>query len=535
MRSRFVGSSLVILALTAASCIDHLEQADGDPLGVSDAPASVTVEPGESTLAVGETVQLGATVRDGGDAVLEVPVTWSSSDPDVATVSDGGLVRAEAPGSAKITATAGPAAGSADVVVENAAPSVTISAPAGESVTEGATVTFQGTATDPEDGELTASLSWTSDRDGTIGSGGTFQRSDLSVGVHRIVASAADRQGVRAADTASVTVGAAPENASPEVEMVLPYDGAVFPEGSVTSFVGVATDAEDGVLSGSSLVWTSSLDGRLGTGRSFARSNLSVGVHQVTLTATDSRGATATDRATITVESAQQAISSLVLTPDFLIVDVGATRASPFTIRDGDGASVPAAALSWTSSDDGRAVVDGSGSVTGVQAGQADIVARAGDVSDTARVAVAGPADLVGTALVGGAWSVVVTRGAEITVPLVLDMTRVSPNGDLGEAKLELSFDKSFLAVQSVRAGAGFERNDDDDDDWKDKIELHLEADSPAGQGVVTLAVVVFRVRSDAPSGAGGSLKLKFTDRPRDTDEDRYRNPITVGARLRVR
>ena len=40
------------------------------------------------------------------------------------------------------------------------------------------------------------------------------------------------------------------------------------------TFEGYATDSEDGDLSGESLVWTSSIDGQIGTGVSVTKDNL---------------------------------------------------------------------------------------------------------------------------------------------------------------------------------------------------------------------------------------------------------------------
>ena len=76
---------------------------------------------------------------------------------------------------------------------ENNAPGVMITTPEDGSVfTQYDTITFTGTAADAEDGELTTSLSWTSSINGTIGSGSSFLRSDLSVGIHTITASVTD-------------------------------------------------------------------------------------------------------------------------------------------------------------------------------------------------------------------------------------------------------------------------------------------------------------------------------------------------------
>ncbi len=50
-------------------------------------------------------------------------------------------------------------------------------------------------------------------------------------------------------------------------------------------FKGSAFDLEDGALSNSSLTWTSDIDGFLGTGRVFTTTDLTPGIHSITLTA----------------------------------------------------------------------------------------------------------------------------------------------------------------------------------------------------------------------------------------------------------
>ena len=114
---------MATLALAAPTCVlwaiacgdGGTEPAPPDP----PRPATVSVSPASVELAaVGETVQLSAEVRDqNGNAVTGVTVTWSSSTPTVATVSETGLVTAVINGQATITATAGTASGAAAVTV----------------------------------------------------------------------------------------------------------------------------------------------------------------------------------------------------------------------------------------------------------------------------------------------------------------------------------------------------------------------------------------------------------------------------------
>lgn len=75
----------------------------------------------------GQTVQLVAVVEDaGGTAIPNAAVTWSSSDPAVATVDATGQVTAVENGLAVITATSGDASASADVRVSRLPHTITI-------------------------------------------------------------------------------------------------------------------------------------------------------------------------------------------------------------------------------------------------------------------------------------------------------------------------------------------------------------------------------------------------------------------------
>lgn len=88
----------------------------------------------------------------------------------------------------------------------NTAPNVTITAPTSGSVfDEGTSISFTGSASDTEDGDLTSSLAWASDLDGPIGSGGSFS-AVLPAGTHTITASVIDSGGAGGQDSIAVTV-----------------------------------------------------------------------------------------------------------------------------------------------------------------------------------------------------------------------------------------------------------------------------------------------------------------------------------------
>ena len=183
----------------------------------------------------------------------------------------------------------------------NLPPFVSISAPADNAdFTEGENISFSGTASDPEDGDLTASLAWSSNVDGAIGSGGSFSKSDLSVGTHTITASVTDGGGNTGADSITIDVN---EDQTPSVSIVSPSAPVSVVEGDPITFNATATDPEDGDLT-ASISWTSSLDGAIGTGGSFSKSDLSVGMHLVVASVTDSGSNTGSDSINVEVQAA---------------------------------------------------------------------------------------------------------------------------------------------------------------------------------------------------------------------------------------
>ena len=105
--------------------------------------ASISVAPPNDTLLVGETLQLTATLRDANNAIVTRPVTWTSSSPTTATVSNSGLVTAVADGSVTITATADGRSASSNITVWG--PCRTILAP---TITVGQTINASLAATD---------------------------------------------------------------------------------------------------------------------------------------------------------------------------------------------------------------------------------------------------------------------------------------------------------------------------------------------------------------------------------------------------
>jgi len=86
-------------------------------------------------------------------------------------------------------------------------PVISITSPDdGSTFDSGASIQFEGTASDAKDGDLTDNLVWTSSIDGVIGNGGSFSIT-LSDEVHTITASVTDSDDNTGSDSVTITVG----------------------------------------------------------------------------------------------------------------------------------------------------------------------------------------------------------------------------------------------------------------------------------------------------------------------------------------
>jgi uncharacterized protein YjdB len=162
--------------------------------------ASVTVSPATSTLGVGSTQQLTATLRDAsGNVLTGQAIAWSTSDATRATVSQTGLVTAVAVGSATITATSGGKAGTAAITVAVIPVASVTVAPATGALVVGGTLTLTATAFDANGNALPGQTwSWTTTNSGIVSGtfiGNVLTATGVGVGTATITATTGGKSG----------------------------------------------------------------------------------------------------------------------------------------------------------------------------------------------------------------------------------------------------------------------------------------------------------------------------------------------------
>lgn len=208
----------------------------------------------------------------------------------------------------------------------------------------GTSVTFTGTGTGPDGEALSGpALVWTSDLDGELGTGESVTTSALSIGEHTIRLTVTAANGSTDTDRIIVTI----TNNLPTATITAPPDGNRPRVAHLVRFSGTGTDLEDGPLPGTSMVWSSDLDGQFGTGSSLATSWLSVGVHTITLTVTDSHGDVGTDQITLTITN-DPPTAWIVAPAD------NSTFTAGTPVRFSGSGSANRATLSWSSDLDGQ-------------------------------------------------------------------------------------------------------------------------------------------------------------------------------------
>ncbi|OQK16702.1 hypothetical protein AU255_01995 [Methyloprofundus sedimenti] len=246
-------------------------------------------------------------------------------------------------------------------------PNVVINTPANDTAfTEGDTITFSGTATDFDDGDLSAQIAWSFTTEGSAAgpvvlgaSPGASVSSILPLGTHTVTATVTDTDSNTSFTSIIVTVN---PNNPPSIEITAPSGGLTYTEGDTITFAATASDTEDGPLPQGTIIWSSSLEGAsIGSGSPLALTTLSVGEHTITASVTDS-GGKSTSSAPITVTVTLNSPPSIAITAPSsgLTYTEGDTITFAATASDTEDGPLPQGTIIWSSSLEGASIGSGS-------------------------------------------------------------------------------------------------------------------------------------------------------------------------------
>src|SRR5438876_6640205 len=360
--------------LTATSTPGNLNASANITVACAPAPvATVTVSPASINLQTGQTSQLTPTLKDAnGNVLTGRTVTWSSDNGSAATVNATGLVTATGAGSATITATSEGQSGTSGITVTPAAANKFV---IGDRVQ----------TTDVTNIRNAPALSGTLVGTQPLGAQGTV--------VAGPVLDAAGDQLIRwQIDFDQGPDGWAVQDYLVKIVPTVPVASVTVTPATASLVVGgtvqlTATpkDANGNPLTGRTIVWSSS-DNTIATVNGSGLITGAGAGGPVTITAT-SEGQSGT--ATVTVSLAP--VASVTVTPSSANVAITGTVQLTATPKDANGNPLTGRAISWSSSNNAIASVNGSGLVTGVAAGgPVTITATSEGQSGTASITVAG-------------------------------------------------------------------------------------------------------------------------------------------------
>ena len=240
---RRVGTVPVAASVEGKSAVARIE--------VLPVPAvAVRVSPSSRDLTVGQTAQLKAEPLDAqGNVLSGRSVAWSSSRPNVATVSAAGAVTALSPGNAIITATVDRKSGvGAITVTATPVASVAVS-PTSATLLVGQTIQFGAQPRDASGRSLAGrTVTWSTNRSDVATVTSTGMVTAVSAGTATITASSDGRTGTATMVVQPPTVSrleVTPANASVE-------------EGGALRLSATAYDSRGNILPGVAVEWASS-------------------------------------------------------------------------------------------------------------------------------------------------------------------------------------------------------------------------------------------------------------------------------------
>ena len=321
--------------------------------------ASVTVSLTPNSITAVGTAQAAAVTLDANGAVLTGrAVSWSSSNTSVATVSAQGVVSAVAVGTANIIATSEGKTGSAPLTVTQAPVATVTVSPPSATVFQGASEQLTVVLEDAHHNVLTRPVSWSSSNPAvaTVSTSGLVTASGM--GTTTITATSEGQTGTSSITVSQVPVASVSVALSPSTINV----------GQNAQASATLRDAANNVLTGRFVTWTSDNPAVATVSASGVVTAIAAGSTQIRAT---SGGQAGTAVLTVTPIPVASVSVSLAASP----IQIGQTTQATATTRDANNNVLTGRVITWSSDNTSVATVSGTGLVTAIAAGSANITA----------------------------------------------------------------------------------------------------------------------------------------------------------------
>lgn len=365
--SRVVGWIAAVLggAAVALSCSDSAVEPTPTPEPV----ASVAIQLPTDAILMGDSLKLSATLTCQHGHVLSRAVTWSSTKPGVAAVSEKGMVQAKRPGTVVLSAVSEGIRGTATLTVMVPAANVAV-APTVDTLLPGETVQIQAIVTDSLGNSLDRPITWKSRNSAiaTVNTDGVVTA--VGPGTTQIVAR---HLGLVATTKIVVRSPVATAIVTPAVSTII-----------IPNTVRLSATLRDafGAALNRPVTWTSSDPTIAVVDATGLVTPVARGVAAITATSEGRIGTAA-----VTVKAA---VNAVTIEPAVAVVDVGEQIPLAAVLLDEEGNALNRA-VAWASEAPSVASVDDGGIITGRVPGTTAITATIEGKSATSAVTVLEP------------------------------------------------------------------------------------------------------------------------------------------------
>jgi uncharacterized protein YjdB len=481
-------------------------------------PTTLTISASSTTLeALGATVQLTSQVLDKkGKVMTGVPITWSSSNQAVGSVSSSGLVTAVGQGSVSITAIADAAQGSVNISVTQKPASLEKArgdaqeGTVGEALSQEPTVRVLDARSNPIPG---ASVAFSVEEGG--GSVSTGSVASSSVGEAAVSWTLGTDASLAQKLTVSIggvsTEFSATAAPGPKAELTVEAGDSQTGEALQaldTKLVVGVTDQYGNPISGVEVQWSTGngsgsvvpTSGTTGAGGQ-AETTWTLGPLVGTQVAT--AAVEGLESGSLSATATAPPISEISISPADPFLEVGGTTQLTATALTAEAIELLGIVFSWISSDPTTVSVDQNGLVTGIQAGTATISAGYGGTVGSATVTVTGAGQPTGVRIEIPDSA---TAGQTVQAELILNTAGV-PHA-VGAVDITLEWDMSVLTLGDW--------SEFDDTYWWTGLRwsttgrLRVVVSVPAGlTGEVTILKFPFQVTGSSGSETDISLSVE--------------------------
>jgi uncharacterized protein YjdB len=420
-------------------------------------PTTLTISASVTTLeALGATVQLSAQVLDKkGKVMTGVPISWSSSDDGVATVSSSGTVTAVSQGSVTITALAEAAQGTVSISVTQTPASLQKvqgdgqEGLVGEALDEEPTVKVLDSRSNPIPGVMVtfsvtqgggtvsiASVASSSTGEATAAwTLGTDASQDQELSATAAGISAEFSATAGPGPAALLTVVSGNEQTG---EALQALENALVVE---------VTDQYENPIQGVEVVWAAGTTAGSLTPSSGETDSLGAAESAWTLgPLVGSQGATAAveglGSASFSATAEAPPIGEITVTPADPFLEISGTTQLTAAALTAEGVQLLGITFTWVSSDPTTVSVTQEGVITGIQPGVATISAGYGGVTGTTTATVTGVAQQTGVRI-----EVPTPAGPGQTVQAELILNTANVPHAVGAVEITLEWDSSVLSL----------------------------------------------------------------------------------------